>query len=127
MNNQLTKNFLLTEFACRDGSQVPEKYHSNVIELANNLQVLRDYLGETLTLNSGYRSPEYNKKIGGKPASKHMIAQAADLTCKSKTPRQLHAIIEKLIAEKKMRQGGLGLYRGFCHYDIRNTKARWVG
>lgn len=122
---QLTTNFHLDEFKCRDGSAVPLEYMDNVKLLAANLQILRDHLGEPIHINSAYRSPAYNKKIGGKPASKHMIAQAADITCKSKTPKQLHAIIEKLIADKKMKQGGLGLYPGFVHYDVRGTKARW--
>ena len=33
--------------------------------------------------------------------------------------------IEKLIKEGKMKQGGIGIYKGFIHYDIRGTKARW--
>jgi uncharacterized protein YcbK (DUF882 family) len=122
---QLTTNFNVVEFMCKDGTPVPEKYICNVQTLASNLQVLRDYLGEPVKLNSGYRTESYNKKVGGKPASKHLIAQAADITVKSKTPKQLAAIIEKLISEKKMKQGGLGVYPGFVHYDVRGTKARW--
>lgn len=122
---KLSENFNLIEFACKDGTQVPEKYLCNVQELAHNLQVLRDYLGEPVRLNSGYRTPSYNKKVGGKPASKHLIAQAADITVKSKTPKQLVAIIEKLISQGKMKQGGIGVYPGFVHYDVRGTKSRW--
>lgn len=123
----LTENFTLEEFMCKDGTPVPEEYMCNVRELATNIQVLRDYIGEPLHVNSGYRTPEYNKKVGGKPKSQHLLAKASDLTTKNKTPKQLHAIIEKLISEKKMKQGGLGLYKGFVHYDIRGVKARWVG
>lgn len=122
---KLTQNFNLIEFACKDGTQVPQKYICNVQELAHNLQVLRDEVGEPVKLNSGYRTPSYNKKVGGKPASQHLTASAADITVKSKSPKQLAAIIERLIKEGKMRQGGLGLYPGFVHYDIRGTKARW--
>ncbi len=43
----------------------------------------------------------------------------------SYSPKQLAAKIEKLIAAKKMKQGGIGIYPGFTHYDIRGTKARW--
>ena len=121
----MTKNFQLSEFACNDGTQVPAELFGNVELLAKNLQVLRDELGEPLTILSGYRSPAWNAKVGGKKSSYHMKAMAADLTCKSKTPKQLHAVIEKLIAAKKMKQGGLGLYPGFVHYDVRGTKARW--
>ena len=122
---KLTKNFALEEFACNDGRPVPDQYIPNVKELAYNLQVLRDYLGEPIRINSAYRHPAYNKKVGGKPASQHLTASAADIVAKSKTPKQLAAIIEKLIFAGKMKQGGLGLYPGFVHYDIRGKKARW--
>ena len=122
---QLTTNFDLAEFACKDGTPVPAALIPNAQLLANNLQVLRDYLGEPVHVNSGYRSPEHNAKVDGKKNSYHLKAMAGDLTCKSKTPKQLAAIIEKLIAEKKMKQGGLGIYPGFVHYDVRGTKARW--
>ena len=41
----LTKNFSLSEFKCRDGSDVPDEYECNVRTLTENLQVLRDALG----------------------------------------------------------------------------------
>lgn len=122
---QLTKDFNLIEFACHDGTQVPPELIPNVQELANQLQVIRDHLGEPLRINSGYRSPAHNKAVGGKKNSYHMKAMAADLTTKNKTPKQLAALIEKLIAEKKIKQGGIGIYPGFCHYDCRGFKARW--
>lgn len=122
---QLTKNFSLEEFACKDGTQVPGELLCNVSVLAQNLQVLRDYLNEPIRLNSGYRSPSYNKRIGGAAKSQHILAKAADITVKSMSPKQLAATIEKLIAAGKMKQGGLGLYPGFVHYDVRDDKARW--
>lgn len=45
---QLTKNFYLHEFSCNDGTPVPEKFMDNVQELANNLQLLRDYLKQPI-------------------------------------------------------------------------------
>lgn len=122
---KLTKNFDLSEFACKDGTQVPSVLWDNVQLLADNLQVLRDFLNEPVRLNSGYRTPKYNAKIGGARNSQHLLAKAADITVKTKTPKQLAAIIEKLIAANKMKQGGLGVYPGFIHYDVRGTKARW--
>jgi hypothetical protein len=41
------------------------------------------------------------------------------------SPRKLKGVIEKLIAQKKLWFGGIGLYRGFVHVDIRDTPARW--
>lgn len=122
---QLSPNFTLEEFNCHDGTAVPAYLMPNLRELVANLQILRDELGEPIHVNSGYRTPSYNKKVGGKPASQHLLARAADITVKSKTPRQLAAVIERLIKAGIMKQGGLGIYPGFVHYDVRGTKARW--
>lgn len=119
------KNFTIEELKCKDGSPVPIEYLNNAMKLLDNLQVLRDYLGEPVRINSGYRSPAYNKAIGGAKNSQHMKATAADITVKSKTPKQVKAIIEKLIKEGKMHNGGIGLYPGFVHYDVRRIPARW--
>lgn len=128
METQLTKNFNINEFTCHDGTAVPWNLLDNVQELATNLQVLRDFLKEPVKILSGYRNPTYNKTVvEGAIASQHMQAKAGDLTVKSKTPKELHAIIEKLITQGKMKQGGLGLYKGFVHYDVRGIKARWNG
>lgn len=122
---KLTENFDRIEFISKDGRDVPAELLPNLIELAHNLQVLRDHLGEPVRILSGYRSPEHNRRIGGARNSRHLLAQAADISVRSKTPRQLAAIIERLIATKQMKQGGLGVYPGFVHYDVRGTKARW--
>lgn len=123
---KLTKNFTVQEFACKDGTPVPEQYIGNCKELAINLQVLRDHLKEpVLITGSGYRTPAHNKRVKGAKDSQHLYAKAADINVKSMSPKQLAAVIEKLIAEGKMQQGGIGLYPGFVHYDIRGTHARW--
>lgn len=122
---KLTENFSREEFDCKDGTKVPAELMPNLRELAKNLQVLRDDIGEPIHVNSGYRTPAYNKKVGGKPASYHPKAMASDITAKSFTPKRLAARIEKLIASGKMKQGGIGIYPGFTHYDVRGTKARW--
>lgn len=122
---QLTKNFNLSEFHCRDGVKVPPELMANVKELASNLQILRDEIGEPIRINSAYRHPAYNKKIGGAPKSQHTLAKAADITAKSYTPKKLAAVIERLIKAGKMKQGGIGIYPGFTHYDVRGVKARW--
>lgn len=122
---KLTANFELSEFACHDGTPVPPGYLANVSNLAYNLQIIRDAIGEPLHINSAYRTEAWNAMVGGEPKSYHLIAMAADIICRSKTPKQLARIIEKLIADKKISQGGLGVYPGWVHYDCRGTKARW--
>ena len=124
---QLTNNFALREFRCRDGSDVPEELMENVQLLADNLQVLRDRLGVPITVISGYRTKKYNTKIGGARRSQHMTAKAGDIIIPGMTPREVKEVIEELIEEGEMMQGGVGLYTSFVHYDVRGRKTRWKG
>ena len=124
---KLTENFSLHEFRCRDGSDVPEEYMDNVKELAENLQVLRDYIQKPINVISGYRSPSYNKKIDGARRSQHLLAKAGDLIVKGMTPDEVKAAIVHLIKEGKMKKGGVGLYTHFTHYDVRGFNRRWYG
>lgn len=123
---KLTKNFNRQEFDCNDGTIVPEKYIKNLQELAKNLQVLRDHLGVSVSVvGSGYRTVAHNSKVSKSTKSQHLTASAADIAVQGYTPVKLIQVIEKLILEGKMKQGGIGLYKSFVHYDIRGTKARW--
>ena len=124
---KLTRNFSKKEFDCNDGSNMPDNVLYRVQKLAIQLQVLRDYLETSIKINSGYRSPEYNYKIGGVRNSQHILGNASDITTKRYTPKQIYDSIEYLINEGLMLQGGLGLYNSFCHYDIgyNGKKRRW--
>lgn len=126
-NPQITKNFSLNELTCSDGTAVPWNRLDNAIELLQNLQVLRDAVGVPIEITSGFRNATYNKSIGGAPASEHIQAEAADIKIKGLTPKQVAAKIEELIKAKKMKQGGLGIYKTWVHYDVRGTSARWNG
>ena len=122
---QLTRNFHRKEFDCKDGTKVPNEFKNNLIKLAVNLQVLRDDFGSTLVISSGYRTPRYNKRVGGATLSQHLTASASDLSQNKETPLELYKRIEKLIKQGKMHNGGLGLYNTFVHYDIRQKPTRW--
>ena len=117
--------FKISEFDSKDGAEMPSDVKMNVIELIDNLNVLRQELGSPLFVNSGYRSPEHNKSIGGSINSQHLTGKAADIRSNEYTPKQIKKKIEELIKVGRMKQGGLGLYSTFCHYDIRGNKARW--
>lgn len=43
------------------------------------LQPLRDTWGAPLHVNSGYRRPEVNAAVGGRPTSQHLKGEAADI------------------------------------------------
>lgn len=123
----LTSNFKLEEFACKDGTAVPAEYMGNVQELANNLQILREALGLPITIMSGFRTLSYNTKCGGEPKSQHLQAKAADIIVKGMTPKDVCERVKFLISTGKLKEGGVGLYQGWVHYDVRGTKARWGG
>lgn len=122
---KITRDFSSKEFSCNDGTAVPPQYHRNMYELAKNLQVLRDKLGKPIIINSAYRTPQHNKKIGGVSNSQHLTASASDIRVAGMTSKEVHDTILQLIKEGKMHNGGLGLYNSFVHYDIRKTPARW--
>lgn len=123
---KLSKNFSLEEFACKDGSDTPTEAVENLKLLAKELQVLRDYTGKSIGINSGYRSKAHNKKIGGAKNSMHLYGKAADITVSGMKASQVHALIEKLIADGKMKDGGIGKYHTWTHYDIGEPR-RWNG
>ena len=124
---KITNNFSIKEFECRDGSGMPVNIISNIIDLAEQLQILRDYVDKPIQINSGYRSPEYNKKIGGASRSMHKEGKAGDIVIKGMTPGEVYNTIEKLISQGEMTEGGLGSYKTFTHYDIgyNGQKRRW--
>ena len=121
---QLTKNFNLSEFN-KHNFALNETVLRNIQALANNLQVLRDEVNKPIKITSGYRSPEHNAKVGGVKSSRHITGEAADFKIAGMTPKEVAAVIEKLISAGKMEEGGLGTYSTWVHYDHRNVKARW--
>ena len=122
---RLTKNFWLSEFHCNDGTPVHDWLVPNVIELAKNLQIIRDEIGAPLYINSAFRTETYNKKVGGSTRSQHKLAKAADLVCPEFSPERLYKFIDSLMIGGFIKNGGLGRYNTFTHYDIRDYEARW--
>jgi V8-like Glu-specific endopeptidase len=122
-----TVHFSLAEFQCRDGTPVPERFRGNAQQVMENLEIFRSEIGDKpITLVSGYRTCAYNSTLEGAASrSRHLCSQAADIRVTDLTPLQVRDIIERLIGEGRMHQGGLGLYDTFVHYDVRGTRARW--
>ena len=113
----ISKNFQVKEFACRDGSDtIPID-----MELVEVLQEARNYFGAPITINSAYRTPAYNKKVGGVSASQHIRGTAADITVKGVAPDKIYAYL----AGRYPGKYGIGRYQTFTHIDTRPNKARW--
>ena len=126
-HEQLSPNFRRNEFRSGDGQDVPESLMANLRRLARNLQALRDELRRPVVITSGYRSPEHNRRVGGAERSQHLTAGAADIRVAGVSPAELYCTIERLIAAGRMEEGGLGIYTGHVHYDVRGQRARWTG
>jgi uncharacterized protein YcbK (DUF882 family) len=123
---KLAPNFDLSEFRCHDGTEVPEEYTANVTKLAQQLQVLHDYLDSKVIIRSGYRTPAYNKRVGGAKQSQHMLACAADIIVPGTTPLTVWRTLSGLMRCGAIINGGLGRYKSFNHYDI-GPMRRWEG
>ena len=86
---QLSKNFNSYEFRCGLGS--PCSCTTVLVDdkLVEYLQKIRDHFGKSVTITSGYRCPNYNKRIGGATGSRHSKGQAADIVVSGVAPREV--------------------------------------
>lgn len=80
---KITANFTLEELCHTSCGLENTPSTEQIINLcfgANNiLQPLRNYLGKPITVNSGFRSIEVNKAVGGVSNSQHIAGCAADI------------------------------------------------
>ena len=118
---KLSSNFKVKEFACKDGSDAVLV----APRLVMVLQSIRDHFGKAVNINSGYRTPQYNTKVGGVDQSQHCYGTAADITVKGVDVETVAAYARKIMPD----WGGVGLYKaqGFTHIDIREERSDWVG
>jgi hypothetical protein len=119
----LSPHFRKEEAACKDGTFVPGRLLPNAQKHAFNLERLRHRLGDKpVRIISWYRTPSYNKQVGGASLSQHVNALATDhpVDWVRKFPRFDHH------ANIVFRRGGFGTYpAGNRHVDSRGIFARW--
>ena len=73
---------------------------------------------------SAYRSPNYNRAVGGKSRSLHMQNQALDIQFHGASPRHV-ASVARYLRKKGKFAGGIGQYNSFVHIDTRGYNADW--
>ena len=113
----ISKDFSYHEFEKTEKEQYKDKniitdfsVRNNIKSLVENiLQPLRDDIGKPLIISSGYRCPEVNFLVGGKPTSQHLKGEAADVIYDN--PYEL----AKRIVELKLPFDQIGLYNTFVH------------
>ncbi|MDP5308426.1 YcbK family protein [Paracoccus spongiarum] len=102
-------NFSPAEIACRGTGAI--LIHEEALD---RLQALRTRLGKPLIVNSAYRSPEHNRRVGGAKRSKHLEGTAFDISMANHDP---------VVFEKAARAEGFlgfGTYprSGLMHIDL---------
>ena len=112
-NMQISKNFKVKEFRCKDGS---DTILIDVDFVRNYLQKIRDHFGVPVTINSAYRTSAYNTKVGGAKNSYHVKGQAFDIVVKGHTPNEVAKYAQALGIK------GIIQYNTFVHVDSRTTK-----
>ncbi len=117
-NKNVSKNFKVIEFACKDGS---DKIVIDT-ELVDKLQNIRDYFNAPVTINSGYRTASHNKAVGGASGSQHLYGRAADIVVKGIHPEDVVQCAETVGFT------GIGLYlrKNFAHVDVRQNHYFWI-
>lgn len=63
---------------------------ANLNVVASKMQEIRNLLGESIRINSGYRCIDLNRALGSKDTSQHILGQACDFICpRFGTPAQI--------------------------------------
>lgn len=124
----LSKNFSSSEFECPHCHQSPMDPL-----LISVLQIIRDYVKLPIVVNSGYRCPEHNKRVGGVANSQHIFGKAADIYVEGWSNKQLLDVIRSLTVAKKIYVGYAYIIKNSnraVHIDVRipesNTVRGWM-
>jgi uncharacterized protein YcbK (DUF882 family) len=120
----LSEHFSLDELN-KHKFDMPDEVLDNLKMLAVQLEIIRAHFNVPVIINSGYRNLDYNRNIGSKDTSQHVKGTAADIVVKDVSPDEVADAIEFLINTGMLKEGGVGRYNTFTHYDIRGTRARW--
>ena len=143
MPTTASPHFLADEFRCHDGTPYPPDWVAErLTPLCAALEAIRDELGgRAIRILSGYRTQAHNDALrtsdgsgtGVAQNSQHIQGRAADIAVDGVSPSDVHAAVLRLYAAGRLPQlGGLGLYRGWVHVDVRPRAAdghlaRWTG
>lgn len=115
----MTKSyFRYSEF---DSPDIPDSGRNMQSSFLRMLNHARQIAGIPFKINSGFRSQEHNKKVGGTETSSHLTGHAADIHCTSSTYR--YEIISALLQAGFNR---IGIAETFIHVDNDPNKTQKV-
>lgn len=119
MDEQITQNFKLLEFACGCGCGFNDIDHNLIIKL----QAVREEIGNPIKITSGCRCPTHNEAEGGNAFSAHLSGHAADISCTHSHKRMTLLPVLCRVFRR------VGVKNSFIHVDIDPTKDQdvlWV-
>ena len=100
-NIKLSEHFMLSEFLklkkYPDNIPTVQQISNMMYGCRNLLEPARQVVGPII-INSGFRNPDVNRRVGGVKNSQHLQGQAADI--RPKAPAQFHRLVEFLKAHK---------------------------
>lgn len=128
-NVKLSDHFQVYEFASISGS----KLYSDTVKVHNKLIIILEALFAELDcskmiVNSGYRTAEHDKAVGGNGVGQHTLGRAADVVCYSKDGKIIPA--EKVCCTLEDMGGiyGIGyISKTAVHIDTRSKSSKWWG
>ena len=109
-------------------SQPPRKLWKNILPTLRIIDDLRASFGKPCRILSSYRSPEYNRSVGGASLSQHLEFNALDIAFDGVSAKRVYELLLEWRKEGRF-TGGLGYYpsSGFVHVDTRGRNTTWWG
>jgi hypothetical protein len=121
-NCPISKYFKVVEATKGEAARTPaanSQAARNILDLAAELDKLREELGHPIGVTSWYRPPAINAAVGGAEDSQHIHGCAADIYPLS----GIHIDeFQKWVNKNWFGALGEGARRGFVHVDMRNRK-----
>ena len=117
---KLSPNFTLEELTVSDTARrlgipnTPIAVHlANMkVYLAPGLEMVRALVRKPVRVNSAYRNPEVNRRVGGTPTSAHPMGYAADITVDGMTAEDLARAIAAAMKARTLKIDQLILESG---------------
>ena len=88
----------------------------------NCFEPIREHLGKPIRVNSGYRSPAVNKRIGGALTSQHSLGEAIDLDLHDRD--LFEWIIDNVVFDQLIYESGNDTEAAWFHISYREGRNR---
>jgi len=127
---QLSKHLSRAEFERSDAATnygISNSMNSGQLAKAmalaeNCFEPIREHLGKPIRVNSGYRSPAVNKRIGGALTSQHSLGEAIDLDLHDRD--LFEWIIDNVTFDQLIYEAGNDTEAAWFHISYREGRNR---